>query len=495
MTPLDALGPAHLADIVAAFAKGRVWVIGDLMRDVYIRGDARRVSPEAPVPVVNVRDEHTSLGGAANVARGVRALGGSVRLAGVVGADAAGADLVALADAAGIDASAIVRDPARPTTDKVRVFAHDQQVLRFDREVAAPVSSGAADALVAALEGGPEPDVIVVSDYAKGVVTPALFDAMVGLARRYGVPLLVDPKSRDLTVYRGATGLTPNLSELSAAAGREVDPADDASVAAAAELAAADAGLSWLLATLGAHGMAIWRPDAPLLRVSATARRVFDVTGAGDTVMAALSLGLGAGLGLETAATLANRAAGLAVERPGAVHIGIDELIAHLAPPDTTPGVVDRAALDHWVAWWRLRGRRVVFTNGCFDLLHAGHLSLLEQAATSGDVLVVGMNSDASVRRLKGPTRPLVHEDDRARLLAALGVVDAVVLFDEDTPLELIRQIRPAVLVKGADYAREQVVGGDEVVAWGGEVVLAELVASRSTTGLVERIRDRREGP
>jgi len=491
MTSNEDLGfdAADLADVAAAFSRGHVWVVGDLMRDVYIRGDARRVSPEAPVPVVHVRDEGASLGGAANVARGVRALGGAATLCGVVGDDDAGGDVIALAMAGGLGGDAIIRVPSRPTTEKVRIFAHDQQVVRFDRELAAPVPAATEDALLAALRRAPAPDVIIVSDYAKGVVTPPVFAGLVELAAAHGAPLVVDPKSRRFADYAGATALTPNLLELCAATGREVDPRDDAALAAAAASAAADAGVSWLLTTLGPDGMAVWRRDAPLVRVLATARRVFDVTGAGDTVIATLALGLAAGLAPDRAAALANRAAGLAVERLGAVPIGLDELFAHLAPDDTAPGVIDRDQLAQWVAWWRLRGRRVVFTNGCFDLLHAGHLSLLEQAARLGDVLVVGMNSDASVRRLKGPERPLVAQEDRARLLAALDAVGAVVLFDEDTPLELIRAIRPEVLVKGADYTVERVVGGREVQAWGGEVKLVELVQARSTTGLVERIR------
>lgn len=471
-----------------ALEQAHVWVVGDLIRDIYVRGDARRISPEAPVPVIHVSDESASLGGAGNVARGIRALGGRVTIAGVVGRDSAGDAVIAAAEARGIHAHGIVRDD-RPTTEKVRVIAHDQQVLRYDREVTTPLSAVATESLFLALDGAEPPGIIAVSDYAKGVVTERLFQRLVALASRHSVPLIVDPKHTDFSVYHGATGLTPNHLELERASGRAVDPSDDDAVAAAAARAAREADPDWLLATLGPHGMAVWRRGQPLLRVPAVGRRVYDVTGAGDTVLAALAASLATGLSLEEAAVLANHAAGLSVERPGAVEIGVGDIAADPALGGTAPGYIDIDAIDGWIGWWRLAGKRIVFTNGCFDLLHSGHLTLLEKSAELGDVLIVGLNSDASVTRLKGPARPLVAEPDRARILAALAVVDAVVAFDQDTPLELIRRIRPDVLVKGGDYAREQVVGGDEVEAWGGRLVLVDLVEGRSTSALVERMQ------
>lgn len=479
-------GPAAA---LARWRGARIWVVGDAMLDTWVRGDAGRISPEAPVPVVRVSERAASLGGAAHVARSVEALGGAVTLAGVVGDDAAAAELIALCAHHRVDAAALAVTPGRPTTSKVRVVAHGQQLVRFDTEDDAALDDAATDAIIAALGDAPEPAAIVVSDYAKGVVGPRLFAWLAGVAQGLGVPLLVDPKRPDFAAYRGATVITPNAREFVVAAGAEVDLDDDGALGSAAARIAERAGDASLVVTLGPRGMAVWRPDGPVARVGVTARRVYDVTGAGDTVMATLALGLVAGLSLVEAAELANRAAGLAVERPGAALITAADLAHGLAPPPRTLGPTGREDLEARLAWWRLRGDRIVFTNGCFDLIHTGHLSLLRQAASFGDVLVVGLNSDDSVGRLKGPTRPLNNAEDRAEILTALTWVDAVVIFDEDTPLELLRVVRPDVLVKGADYRLDQVVGRDEVESWGGRVELARLVEERSTTRLVERMR------
>lgn len=497
MTKADTLPSQQFGILQERWKAAHVWVVGDVMLDRWIRGDAERISPEAPVPVVRVTERTASLGGAANVARSVVALGASVTLAGVVGDDDAGHRVIALASALGVDTGALLPS-VRPTTSKVRVMAHGQQLVRYDTEDATPLESAVAKQLIAQLERAGKPDAIIASDYAKGVLTAEVFAWLSAFAKTHDVPLLVDPKTADFSRYQGATVITPNAGEFAAAAMRyddtPVDLDDTFAMGRAARQMADDADAGALLITLGARGMAVWQRDLPMARVGATARRVYDVTGAGDTVMATLTLGLVAGLSLVDAAALANRAAGLAVERPGAAEITARELAATLAEPERTRGALDDDSLAARLAWWRLRGETVVFTNGCFDLIHTGHLSLLEQAAAFGDILVVGLNSDASVSRLKGPTRPLNNERDRAEILTALSCVDAVVIFGEDTPMELLKRVKPDVLVKGADYTLDRVVGRTEVESWGGRVALAQLVDGRSTTNVVERIRDQEKG-
>jgi len=476
-----------LAATVGRFAGRRVWVVGDLMLDEYLRGRVERISPEAPVPVVHVSGRERRPGGAANVAHQLARLGAKVHLAGVVGDDDAGRALVAQCGEAGIDAAAVATVPGRCTTQKLRVLGHGQQMMRLDWEEPAP-PPGLAAALLASLGALPPPEVLIVSDYAKGVVSAELVAGLVARMRAAGVRSLVDPKNADFRHYRGASVVTPNLRELEAAARRRLDPRDPAAVAGAARELARTAELEAIVVTLGEHGMLVVPRDAPEVPIAATRRPVFDVTGAGDTAIAVLALGLAGGAALADAAAVANAAAGLTVSEIGAVAVGREEILAALSPVGAPP-VLDRAALAARAEGWRRAGKRVVFTNGCFDLLHAGHLDLLHRAAALGDVLVVAINSDASVRRLKGPERPLVSEGDRAAVLAALDAVDAVTVFDEDTPLEAIRAVRPDVLVKGQDYRLADVVGRDLVESWGGRVELLPLVPGRSTSSLVERIR------
>ncbi|HTV78504.1 MAG TPA: D-glycero-beta-D-manno-heptose 1-phosphate adenylyltransferase [Steroidobacteraceae bacterium] len=462
-----------------------VWVVGDLMLDEYVMGAVDRVSPEAPVPVVRVRDTELRLGGAANVARQVAALGAKVILAGTAGEDAAGADLLRLCAASGIDTRGVVRVAKRRTTRKLRVLGHSQQLLRLDWEDLDPCDAAVCAQLLAAL-GAAAPDAVILSDYAKGVLTPEIIAAV---CRRAGqAPVVVDPKSRDFTRYRGATTVTPNLRELELASGVSLDPTRADTVAAAARPLIAAAGLSSMVVTLSEHGMLVVPAAGPAIPVPASRREVFDVTGAGDTAIAVLTLSLAAGTPLAAAARLANAAAGVSVGQVGAVAVDADSIRSELtASPEAK--VLPRAELAARAASWRIAGKRIVFTNGCYDLLHAGHLSLLHGAAKLGDILVLAINSDASVRRLKGPERPLVPQAERAALLAALGCVDAVTVFDEDTPLATIEAVRPHVLVKGADYTADQVVGREIVEAGGGRVALVPLLPQKSTSALVERIK------
>jgi D-beta-D-heptose 7-phosphate kinase/D-beta-D-heptose 1-phosphate adenosyltransferase len=368
------------------------------------------------------------------------------------------------------------------------VLGHGQQVVRLDWEEPSP-PPGLAARLVASLGALSVPEVVIVSDYAKGVVSTELVAPLIARMRAAGVRVLVDPKRADFTHYRGASIVTPNLKELETAARRTFDPRAPEAIARAARELVQAAELEAMVVTLGEHGMLVVPRDGAEIPIAATRRAVFDVTGAGDTAIAVLAVSLAAGAPLPDAATISNAAAGCTVSEVGAVAVEREEILAALWPGGRKPAVLDRATLAARAEAWRRAGRRVVFTNGCFDLLHAGHLDLLHRAAALGDVFVVAINSDASVRRLKGPERPLVPEAERAAMLAALDCVDAVAIFDEDTPEETIRLVRPDVLVKGQDYRLAEVVGRELVEAHGGRVELLPLVPDRSTSGLVERIR------
>ena len=485
-------GSSNISALLALpdrFADLHLWVVGDLMLDEYVTGTVERISPEAPVPVVRAQATEHRLGGAANVARQIATLGARVSLAGICGADAAGEDLLQLCAHAGIDTSAVLKLEGRHTTRKLRVVSHSQQLLRLDWEDIQPCASEVTLQLLAKLASSRPPDAVILSDYAKGVLTP---DTIAAVARaRGGVPLVVDPKHRDFARYRGATTVTPNLHELELACGFPLSVEDAAGIAAAARRLMASAGLESMVVTLGNRGMLVVLPDAPEVSVPAMRHEVYDVTGAGDTAIAVLALGLAANSPLLEAAQLANAAAGVAVCQVGAVAVSAasirDALASH---PDGK--LLSRQELAARAATWRAEGKRIVFSNGCFDLLHAGHLALLSHAAKLGDVLVLAINSDASVRRLKGPERPLVPQAERAALLAALTFVDAVTIFDEDTPLAVLQTVKPHVLVKGGDYQPSEVIGRELVESAGGRVVIVPLTPEKSTSSLVARIRGAR---
>jgi D-beta-D-heptose 7-phosphate kinase / D-beta-D-heptose 1-phosphate adenosyltransferase len=479
------------AAVAGRFGARRVLVVGDLMLDRYLTGAVGRISPEAPVPVLRLGGERVVAGGAANVARNLIGLGLSVAVAGVCGADADGSALTALLDAAGMDRAAVLVDPGRPTTSKTRVVASGQQMLRIDSEDTAALSAPLADALVqAVLARLPDVQVLLLSDYAKGVLSADVCARLIDAAASRGLPVLVDPKGRDFSRYRGATLLTPNRAELALATGADATDLDG--LLAQGEVLRAALGLRQVVVTLGELGMALLDGDHPQpTRVPAVAREVFDVSGAGDTVIASIAAGLAAGLDPIDTAHLANLAAGVVVGHRGTAAITAAELAAAIAGEaalEQAAKVRGLADMRAQVEAWRAAGERVVFTNGCFDLLHVGHVTYLERARRHGQRLVVGLNTDRSVRALKGPERPLIGEQDRARVLAALAAVDGVVLFDEDTPIELIRALRPDVLAKGADYREDEVVGAAEVKGWGGQVVLVPLVADRSTSAIVARM-------
>ncbi|HYD34125.1 MAG TPA: bifunctional D-glycero-beta-D-manno-heptose-7-phosphate kinase/D-glycero-beta-D-manno-heptose 1-phosphate adenylyltransferase HldE [Methylophilaceae bacterium] len=465
-------------------------VIGDLMLDRYLMGEVERISPEAPVPVVLLKQQEERAGGAANVAANLAKLGIPTRLAGFIGDDADGQLLLNLVEGMGIATHTIVRSESHPTITKTRIIGGHQQMMRLDQENRADYSSGDRTAIqqLVHAELADKPAVIVISDYAKGTIERAFTSAIIDEAKTLGIPVLVDPKGLDYSKYRGATALTPNKRETADACAVSVH--DNEALLSQAQELRASLRLDFLVVTRGEEGISLIEADQ-VTHIPATAKQVFDVSGAGDTVIATLAAGLIHGLAHDEALHLANIAAGVVVGKVGTVPITREDLLHALISEDAVTQadkVCDLQSLKIRVAQWKARGEKIVFTNGCFDLLHAGHVTYLEAARRAGDRLVLGLNTDRSVKALKGPTRPIIHEADRARVLAALEAVDAVILFDEDTPLELIKALRPNVIAKGSDYTEAQVVGAAEVKSWGGKVALIPIVPGRSTTGILEKL-------
>jgi D-beta-D-heptose 7-phosphate kinase/D-beta-D-heptose 1-phosphate adenosyltransferase len=481
-----------LLDRIVAFADARVVILGDTMLDRYLLGGVSRISPEAPAPVFTIDQEELRIGGAGNVARNVASLGGRAHLVSVIGADPAGERIAAIAAATPGIVASLVRDPARQSSVKTRFLASGQQLFRADQESWHDIDAPILDELMAALDPAlAAADGLICSDYSKGVLTPECLRRAIASARRLGKYVIVDPKSMDMRRYAGATVVTPNAREASSATGIDCDT-DDGVAAAARSIAAATGG-SIVVVTRGSRGMTIFEPDGAAGRVThlpTESREVHDVAGAGDTVVAALALALVVGAPIGIAAQLANAAAGIAVASHGTAAVEASRLIASIqaSPIETEAAkIVSLETAARVAASWRHEGRRIVFANGCFDLLHPGHLALLQFARRQGDRLVVAINSDASARRLKGPDRPVQTEKERAGMLAAIGIVDLVTIFSEDTPMRAIEALRPDVLVKGADYLEAEVVGGDFVKSLGGRVALAPLKAGYSTTGALRR--------
>lgn len=476
----------------ATFADKTVLCVGDLMLDHFVYGDVSRVSPEAPSLVIAVGREEQLLGGAGNVARGVAALGARCIFVGVIGEDESGRALaMTFADDYGdtIETHLLV-DASRPTTRKVRFVSdhHSTHLLRADWELAAPLRPDIEQSLIrACLLALPRADAVVLSDYAKGVLSRAVIRAVIDKARELGKPVVVDPKGTDFSVYRGATLVTPNRKELADAT--RLEARTDAEIAAAAQQLAAAVESGGVLVTRSEDGMTLYTTRDGALHVPAYPVKVRDVSGAGDTVAAVMAVMLAAGADLESSARAANAAAAVVVGKRGTSTASVAELRSRLLPSASLAAeekvVFDWSMLDERLAEWR--GLRIGFTNGCFDLLHPGHIKLMTEARAACDRLVVGLNSDASVRRLKGPERPVQDQQARAEVLAALEAVDLVVIFEQDTPVDLIGRVRPAVLVKGADYRIDEVVGRDLVEAHGGKVVLVNLVPGYSTSALVRR--------
>lgn len=475
---------------VERMAGVRVLCIGDVMLDHFIYGAVERISPEAPIPVIKVTHESRMLGGAGNAGRNATALGAQVSLIATVGDDDAGRAVAKLVEQQEhLNANLVVLH-GRPTTVKTRFVAQGQQLLRADREESAAPPAEVERRLCELIDREiANAHVLVISDYGKGTVSEGVASYAVQAALRSQKPVVVDSKAVDLGAFRGASLITPNARELAAVS--RLPASSDFEVEAAATKLIEEFDFGAVVVTRSERGMSVIERGRAAVHLPAEAREVFDVSGAGDTVLALLALTLGAGGDLHAAAMLANAGAGIVVAKTGTAVVHPDELLRALRSSDMK-GAQDKlksrdAAMDE-AARWRATGLRVGFTNGCFDLLHPGHVSLLTQARAACDRLIVGLNSDASVRRLKGHDRPVNSEMARAIVLAALETVSAVVVFEDDTPLTLIEAIRPDVLVKGADYAIEAVVGAAFVEAYGGRVMLAELVPGQSTTGTIQRI-------
>lgn len=467
----------------------KIAVIGDVMLDRYFYGEVKRISPEAPVPVNHVKRIESVLGGAANVAANLAHLGCQVYVGGVTGSDANRDLLEKLLGSAGINYDGLIKSHKRSTSTKLRIIGATQQMLRLDFEEAGDLTAPEAGSLSEWLAGLFDQglDGVVISDYAKGVCSDAFCQKVIKTAHAYQVPVLIDPKGADWEKYRGSDFITPNLKEMCEAAGKVVAN-EDKDVLALAREARAIYGIKHVVVTRSEKGMTLAGPNDFCLHSPATAQEVFDVSGAGDTVAATLLSAVAGGLSLESAVFLANRAAGIVVSKVGTYPVHRNELLEDILKDERKRGFgyrpLNREEIASLAKTWHAVGEKIVFTNGCFDLLHVGHVIYLEKAANFGRHLIVGLNTDDSVRRLKGETRPLVHEIDRARVLAALACIDAVVMFDEDTPAELIKAIKPDVLVKGGDYRKEEVVGREDA----GEVQIIDFEEGYSTTGIVEHI-------
>ncbi len=462
----------------------RVLVVGDVMLDRHVHGRVRRISPEAPVPVVSLMGEVHTPGGAGNVAAGLAGLGCAATLAGLVGADAEGALLREALAAKGVDRLALLERPELSTVSKTRILSDShQQLLRLDRDGDRARFLDFEDELLSGvlplIDGQ---SAVVLADYEKGVVTPRVAREVIARCRRLDIPCVVDPKKTDFAVYAGATIITPNLMEAERAVGRPLTGDDETADAAGQLLEQLETDA--LLITRGPEGMTLALPGGTH-HIPSQTRGVADVTGAGDTVVAALAACLGVNWAIVDACRLANVAAGIAVGHPGTYVVSAEELAA--AWSGLSPKILDRRAAQKRLDETRRRGGKIVFTNGCFDILHAGHLACLEGAKRLGDLLVVGLNSDASVRGLKGASRPVINQDNRASLLAGLACVDLVVPFDEPTPESLIELLEPDVLVKGGDYTIDQIAGADLVTRRGGRVIALPLVPGLSTTAILDR--------
>jgi D-beta-D-heptose 7-phosphate kinase/D-beta-D-heptose 1-phosphate adenosyltransferase len=489
----------RLLHAVRAWKPFTALVVGDFMLDQHVFGEAERLSADAPVPILHVRRHEERPGGSANVCMDLVALRARVRAFGVVGDDATGRQLGDALAREGVDASNLIADPSRPTTVKQNLIGlaqarHPQKMFRVDIESREPLSDRVADALLASVERAMgDADVVCIEDYAKGVCTPRLCEGVIAAAKRHRKPVFVDPaRLSDYSRYRGATTMTPNRTEAEQATGLKTD--GEASIAhnsALAERLLSTLDLEAVVLTLDRHGALLLEKGRAPLSVPTVAREVYDVTGAGDEFLAALAGARAQGLGWDDAVRFANAAAGLEVEVFGVQPIPLERIHHSLLSMASKLQGKLRTFEDLLVevAAQRRSGKRVVFTNGCFDILHAGHVALLDKAASFGDFLVVAINTDASVRKLKGPTRPVNTQNDRARVLGALGSVGAVVFFDQDTPLELIRAVKPDVLVKGADYTKSTVVGAEFVESYGGTVRLVDLLEGKSTSATIARMQ------
>ncbi len=478
----------YLESFLAGVANTRALVVGDLMLDEYVWGSVDRISPEAPVQVVEVKRKEKRLGGAGNVINNLLTLNCLVDVASVVGDDEDGQFLLRRLKERGVERHGVCAQMGRVTSRKTRVFASNQQIVRIDQETRADITSESEARLISYVRDAiAATDVIFLSDYQKGVLTDRLLHEVISIGRKAGVPVLVDPKGDDYSKYRGSTLLTPNRKEAQQATCIAIE--DEVSLLSAGKKLLSDLDLEALVLTRSEEGMTVLSA-AGEFTLPTVAREVYDVSGAGDTVLSLFGLGLAQKLSLEYSAELANLGAGIVVGKVGTSTVSAQELLSAvgLQNANMDQKITSAPLLKNILAGERLRGRKVVFTNGCFDLLHVGHVKYLQAARQLGDLLVLGLNSDDSIKRLKGPSRPLIGEEERAHILAALNCIDYVVVFDEDTPLELITTLKPDVLVKGGDYTPDGVVGRDLVESYGGRVELIRFVDGKSTTNIINKI-------
>lgn len=480
------------------FSTTSVLVLGDVMLDHYIAGTASRVSPEAPVPVVSMEQSWTVPGGAANVARGLARLGCHAKLIGLVGSDPAGESLRKEIAAEGIQGG-LVQSRGRPTICKTRIMAHGQQLLRVDEEtIQSPTLEEYVSLRLNFAKLLPGCNAVILSDYAKGALLrdkdgKSICQEAIKLAREANIPVLVDPKGIDWGRYQMAQCVTPNSSEFKKVCeslGHTMELSDGAKYRTAlAEELCKKFSFERLLLTRGPKGMNLYQPDEKPLRIHATMREVADVSGAGDTVIATLTACVAKGLSWAESARIANIAAGIAVGKMGTAPVNIQELNKAMGGNESDSRLFSLSELLEKIAEWRKNNQKIVFTNGCFDLLHPGHVSIIQQCAQMGDKLVIGLNSDSSVKRLKGHERPVQDEQSRAQVLSSMRGVDAVILFDEDTPENLIKAVRPDYLVKGSDYEIKDIAGSQFVQNYGGQVRLVDIVDGQSTSGIVQKIK------
>ncbi|MEW6418487.1 MAG: D-glycero-beta-D-manno-heptose-7-phosphate kinase [Nitrospirota bacterium] len=476
------------------FSRSHILVIGDIMLDTYLWGHVERISPEAPVPIFRKLRQSEAAGGAGNVVLNLANLGCTVTILGIRGNDAPGQSLVRQFNKANIHSHLLV-DHDRSTITKTRIVSQGQQLLRLDEEDIRPVSIPNKNELIGLVQAAiPNCDAVILSDYGKGLLqTDGLAQAVIALASKRNIPVIIDPKGKDWERYKLATCVTPNTMELEMVYGESISNEDR--LVEAMQSVMTEYKLEWLVVTRGALGMCIMDLASKPIFIPTVARQVYDVSGAGDTVVSTLALCVGCGLAFPEAAKVANLAAGIVVGKLGTQPINLFELKASLLTSgldgitgDNMHKIASGPAAMMQVGAWKAAGQKIVFTNGCFDLLHPGHIHLLRHAKDLGDRLVVGLNSDASVRRIKGPDRPVLGEKDRASLLASLQYVDMIILFEDDTPSDLIKMLRPDILAKGADYAKEAVVGGEILESYGGEIRLVPMLADYSTTRLRNKI-------
>ena len=472
--------------------RSTVFVIGDLILDHYISGNSQRISPEAPVPVVDVSNESFTLGGCANVAANLASLGTEVHIMSVVGSDESADIIKKMASNLDINLSGVIATTDRKTSRKTRVLVGQQQIVRFDVETKCDIGASQQNQLLETFRKKitcSSVDAVILSDYGKGSLPKALIRNIIDLCREMGILILCDPKGIDFSRYYGCTALTPNRLEAGLAA--KVKITDDKTLKFVGQKLLKECGLSFLIITLSGDGIALFF-DEEMRLFPVKTRDIFDVSGAGDTVIASLTLALCKGLDMAKACEIANIAAGIVVSKPGTATVSVNDIMEFNKPSSTRikTKIVSLADLVQQVDRLRSSGKQIVFTNGCFDLIHAGHVLYLEKASTFGDILIVALNADESVKRLKGGGRPINQANDRAIILGSLSSVDYIVIFEEDTPLKVLSKVLPDVLVKGSDYTVSNVIGADMVQKYGGRVELVDLVEGRSSTNLIDQIEN-----